>query len=221
MPACKCSDPRAATIYGVDAAAYADEHLARIDVRAEGEEVTYRCPQSGRIWIEDFPRDDAGARTVRLRWALEHLTPAEVVAVLATEPPLEERLRFAAPDVEFRPFGSDRTYRGVEAAREYALAQERRVDRPRQRALAVTEVDDKAVVVGQVSHVRAGSYVEHVPAAWVFTIRDGRVARMDSYSSWEEARKAAGVGEADRGRERRLADWLKAVASPPRRPRPA
>ncbi len=57
------SDRSCRCVYAIelwDAAAksYADAHLQRHEVRAEGWEVVYRCPDTGATWLEDYPRSE-------------------------------------------------------------------------------------------------------------------------------------------------------------------
>jgi hypothetical protein len=63
---CHCSD--VAELSGEEAKTYADEHLERVEVRADGWELVYRCPDTGREWIRDYPRsEEHGGGPVRLR----------------------------------------------------------------------------------------------------------------------------------------------------------
>ena len=47
---------------------YADRHLDRIEVRADGWEVLYRCPVTETEWLEDHPiGEEHGGGPTRLR----------------------------------------------------------------------------------------------------------------------------------------------------------
>jgi Immunity protein 27 len=52
----KCRCANAVELWDAEAKRYADEHLDEVEVRAEGWEVLYRCPQTNAIWLEDYPR---------------------------------------------------------------------------------------------------------------------------------------------------------------------
>ena len=70
---------------------------------------------------------------------------------------------------------------------------------------------EKVVMLAQVSFVRGSadrSYTEHQPFAWVFTVRDQQIETITAYTSWEEARAAAGLADGttpdvERGGKRR------------------
>jgi hypothetical protein len=51
-----------------EAKAYADRHLEKLEDRESGWEVVYRCPETGRRWIEDYPPGgEHGGGPMRLR----------------------------------------------------------------------------------------------------------------------------------------------------------
>ena len=63
---CRCDD--ITELWDNDAKAYADEHLVRVETRAEGWEVLYRCVVSQHTWLEDYPRsEEHGGGPMRLR----------------------------------------------------------------------------------------------------------------------------------------------------------
>lgn len=63
---CRCEE--ITELWDVEAKTYADEHLEEVEIRASGWEVLYRCPDTGRLWLEDYPRSpEQGGGPVRLR----------------------------------------------------------------------------------------------------------------------------------------------------------
>ena len=63
---CKCRD--VTELWDEEAKQYADGHLEEVEVRADGWEVLYRCPVTGRKWLEDYPRsEEHGGGPLRLR----------------------------------------------------------------------------------------------------------------------------------------------------------
>jgi hypothetical protein len=199
---CRCDE--AFELWGATADDYVDLHLVRLQVLEGGNEILFRCPAGGRVWLQDFESDGAGVATLRLRWLSEAQRPAAVVErINAIENPLD-RLPYVDPDIEFRPYGSDRTYRGLAAARRFARQAADDPTFPRAAAISVIEKGEDAVVLGSVAVARDGAFVEHRPAAWLVTVRAGRVQRVLTYDSWTAAREAAGVSEDETSRSRRL-----------------
>jgi hypothetical protein len=63
---CRCQDIK--ELSGNDAKAYTAEHLERIGSRASGWEILYRCPDTEKVWLEDYPRgEEHGGGPMRLR----------------------------------------------------------------------------------------------------------------------------------------------------------
>ena len=63
---CRCEE--VAELWDDEANAYADEHLEQVEVRASGWEILYRCPDTDRIWLEDYPHSgEHGGGSMRLR----------------------------------------------------------------------------------------------------------------------------------------------------------
>lgn len=63
---CRCAD--IAELWDDDAYRYAEDHLRRIEVRADGWETVYRCPDTSREWLLDHPRgEEHGGGPARLR----------------------------------------------------------------------------------------------------------------------------------------------------------
>ena len=92
-------------------------------------------------------------------------------------------------DVEYKPLTAPRTLRGIEPMRHF-------LDNlpPEQRAATVTPdrllTGEGTVVL--LAHADVG--VEHLTPAWVMSIRHGKIARIETFDSWDGARAAAGVG---------------------------
>ena len=63
---CRCSE--LSELAGEEAKTYADGHLEQVETRADGWVVVYRCAETDREWIEDYPRgEEHGGGPVRLR----------------------------------------------------------------------------------------------------------------------------------------------------------
>lgn len=63
---CRCAE--ISELHESAAKAYAKNHLTRVEVRADGWEVTYRCPNTDAEWLEDYPRSEQhGGGPMRLR----------------------------------------------------------------------------------------------------------------------------------------------------------
>jgi ketosteroid isomerase-like protein len=193
MSECRCSE--ASLLWGPRADDYADAHLVREAVGESAEEVLYRCPDTGRLWVLDVAAAQQGGSALRLRWLLgtaelvEHLAAAQAV----------DRLAFTHPDIEFQPVGSTEVYRGLEEARRWVEKTARDPDSPRATAISLIDQGEQVVVFGSVSHRRDGGYTEHRPAAWLVSTKGGRIARSIGFESWTAAREAAGLPAAEAG----------------------
>jgi immunity protein 27 of polymorphic toxin system len=67
---CQCGE--VSELWDDAAKRYAAEHLEQVEVRANGWEVVYRCPVTGRLWLEDYPRSaEQGGGPMRLRQLAE------------------------------------------------------------------------------------------------------------------------------------------------------
>lgn len=185
---CRCADTP--ILWAAEADSYGGGHLVREEVHEDGG-CLLRCPSTGRRWLEDHPPDAAGVRTLRLRWL--ELSPSDVVGYLNSEPGVDEFLLTMDPAVEHQPLPEAPVLHGVGELRDYVDGCLREEHPPRHAALSVVERDDDALVLGQVSLTREGRYVEHLPAAWIVTVRDARVVRVRAFSDWTQAREAAGV----------------------------
>ena len=191
-------------LWGAQADDYVEARLVRLQVLEGGHETLYRCAACDRVWLHDFVDDAEGVPTLRLRWLSEAQRPAAVVERMNSRAQAHERLAYVDRDVEFQPYGETRTYRGIAAARRFARREDEDPTAPRAAAISVVEKGDDAVVLGTVALARGGQYVEHRPAAWIVTVRDGKVSRILSYQSWSAAREAAGVTEEEVTLARRL-----------------
>jgi ketosteroid isomerase-like protein len=133
------------------------------------------------------------------------VTPAELVARLASGLSVDDALAMVHPDAAIQPFGSERIYRGIDEIRAYAAqggSGEQTV------AISVVEKGDDAVVFGQAGVSRqtgeGSTFTQWVPAAWVVGTRDGKLARVTPYRSWTEAAQALGLTSEERKGARRL-----------------
>ena len=178
--------------WAAEADAYAGAHLVREAVLEDATTVL-RCMRTGRRWVQDHPRDDAGVRTLRLRWA--ELSPSDIVAYLAGRPGLDAYMLTMDPAVEHQPLPDAPVLHGLGELRDYTARFLQEKDPPRTAAISVVERDDDALVLGHVSLNRDGRYVEHRPAAWIVTVSDARVVRVRAFGDWARARREAGVGD--------------------------
>jgi hypothetical protein len=202
---CRCHD--STILWGASGDDYVMHHLVRDQVGEGGGEVLYRCPATRRKWVGEFTVDDEDIPAFRLRRVM---TAAELVDWLAgREDDLAMRFAYLHPDVEFRPVDSRKTYHGADRARDYATRAAADPDHAQARALSLIDVDpDRCVVLGSVAYKRDGVYSEHRPAAWLVTMRNGKVICSLWFDSWMAARKAAGLSEEGGPGPRRLGDWV-------------
>lgn len=198
MTGCECAVR--SLLSGAAAEEYADHHLVREAAGAGADETVYRCPQTGRRWVQDH-EPTVGGHGPRLRRLQTDLRPADLVERLAAAS-LEEALALMDPDVQYQPYGEDVVLHGRDELRRYGERAVARPDRPQPGALSVIEAGEQAVVLGTMVHPREGRYVEHRPAAWVVTTREGRIIRVVPYDTWQQARRAAGL-PAEGGPQRR------------------
>jgi hypothetical protein len=63
---CRCE--QVTELLNAEAKTYADAHLEQVGLRDDGWTVVYRCPDTGREWIEEYPRsEEHGGGPMRLR----------------------------------------------------------------------------------------------------------------------------------------------------------
>jgi ketosteroid isomerase-like protein len=56
------------------------------------------------------------------------------------------------------------------------------------------DLDDRVLTLGRLGGRGGESGVEiDAEAAWLHTVRDGRIVHLHSFSTWDEARAAAGL----------------------------
>jgi hypothetical protein len=181
-------------LWGPSADDYAESHLVRESVAESASEVVYRCAHSKRSWVMDTEPDQDGVPALRLRWLL---SAPDLIAHLAEVADAHTTLAFTHPEVEFRPVGGTEVFHGIEDARRERLKWENAPEQPKVAAVSMLERGDDVVVFGSISQKRDGDYTEHVPAAWLVTVRHGRIARNLWFDSWEAARRAAGIAPDD------------------------
>ena len=129
----------------------------------------------------------------------------------------EEAMGYLDSDVEFIPLRSEHVYRGIDAWRAYmeSLPPEDREGRSRAIKLLLGP-ENKVILLAMVSFDRTGGdgrrYTETVPAGWVVEVRDQKIVSFHTFSSWEEARRAGGLGRGDVPlAERNVSVWNFAV----------
>jgi ketosteroid isomerase-like protein len=210
MIRCQCND--AVLLWGRVADDYVATHLVRDDVVEATADVVYRCPETGRKWIGEFVPDETDVKAFRLRRIMR---AAELVELLAAQADPAAGLQWTDPAVEFRPPGSQDTYHGIDEARRWARLAAIDPDFPRTSAISVIDVaDDEVVVLGNVAFKRDGHYSENRPAAWLVTVRQGRIVRSLWFDSWKGARTAAGLPETGGPAKRIASRWMFPVAGP-------
>jgi hypothetical protein len=63
---CRCEELQ--ELWDDEARFYASEHLERVEARADGWEIVYCCPDTGHLWLRDYPHsEEQGGGPVRLR----------------------------------------------------------------------------------------------------------------------------------------------------------
>ena len=135
------------------------------------------------------------------------MSPADLVECMIAQTSVEDWLRFLHPDAEYQPLPGAPVYRGLAEIREWAEGELADPARPEPLPVSVTEVDEKAVVRGQVRFAGgSGERRHHVleVAAWVVTFSDGKLRRVEAFSKWGDAEAAAGITGDERGAARRL-----------------
>jgi ketosteroid isomerase-like protein len=133
------------------------------------------------------------------------LSPADVVErLLDAGDPAEATLELLAPDAEVKPFESDQVLRGLPEIKRYAAGQ-KLLGRPSVESAMLYELGENALVLTLLGVTRErgeSSFTEMVAVGWVVTVREGKIARIYSYPSWEAAREAAGVTQEHQGRSK-------------------
>jgi DNA-binding NarL/FixJ family response regulator len=133
----------------------------------------------------------------------------------------------AALDHEVEVFSlSHGIVRGIEELRRLAGHLPAGIKAASLRPVELLERRDRVVLLANAELTRSGptgDYRESMRPAWVMTARHGKLARIQSYASWDDARTAADIGaenaETKRRRLSAAGRWVMAAAL--RRPRPA
>lgn len=109
---------------------------------------------------------------------------------LRSDGDIEETVSYFAEDAENRPFTSDRVLRGRQEIRSFLedTAAAGMVLEPSTFRFAANERGQVAVF-GRL-RVRGPDGISDVPAAWIYTLSDGKVVRAEAYKSAAEAEAA-------------------------------
>jgi ketosteroid isomerase-like protein len=145
------------------------------------------------------------------------MTPTELVerAIALGHERLPETLALLHEDAEWIPDTDRPPLRGRDAIAGYVAEELERLgeDVPEAITNTITQRDNVVLVYGQlrIPHTTGRRFVEMQQIAWVYEIRDDRIAKVTIYKTWEEARKAAGI-EPGTPPTRRFNQWRLAVA---------
>jgi ketosteroid isomerase-like protein len=116
---------------------------------------------------------------------------------LTNEGNLDASFRLLHPDIEWviaQEHPDARTVTGHEALAEYQRDWHESLPDVRFELHRVLDIDDKVVGIGTVQGTGAGSGVDvRVPLAFVYTLRDGLIARVQEYLNPAEALEAVGL----------------------------
>jgi hypothetical protein len=149
------------------------------------------------------------------------VTPADLIERLMTLTDVEEFLEYLHPDAEYQPFHDAPVFHGLAEIREWAVREAADPARPQALPVSITETADTAVIRGQVRFLRGTVDKRHSVlevAAWVVTVSDDKLRRVEAFSSWDAADAAAGIAAAGGARVRRLGGGLQLLrALRPRR----
>jgi ketosteroid isomerase-like protein len=112
---------------------------------------------------------------------------------LRSDGDIEETVGYFAEDAENRPFTSERVLRGREEIRTFLedTAAAGILLEPSTFRFEVNERGQVAVF-GRL-RVRGPDGISDVPAAWIYTLNDGKVVRAEAYKSAGEAEAAFGT----------------------------
>jgi ketosteroid isomerase-like protein len=106
-------------------------------------------------------------------------------------------LRYLDPDVELIPLRSlleGGAYHGHDGMRRYAADIGEEWERMHLVIDEMRDVDDDVLVLGRFQAKGKASGMEiDAPAAWLTTVRDGRVTRMQAFSTRDDALRATGL----------------------------
>ena len=139
------------------------------------------------------------------------VTPADLIEQMLALTEVDEVMAFLHADAEYQSLPDAPVYRGLTEIRAWAEHEAADPGRPQALPVSITESVDKAVVRGQVKFVRGTVERRHSVlevAAWVVTVSDGKLRRVEAFSSWDAADAAAGFAGGDTTRGRRLGGGL-------------
>jgi len=149
------------------------------------------------------------------------VTPADLIERLLTLTDVEEFLEFMHPDADYQPFHDAPVFHGLDEIREWAVREAADPARPQALPVSITELADTAVIRGQVKFQRGPVEKRHnvlEVAAWVVTVSNDKLRRVEAFSSWGAADAAAGIGAGGGTSVRRLGSGLQLLrALRPRR----
>ena len=144
------------------------------------------------------------------------MTPAELVErVMALGyKRLGEALELLHPDAEWVVDPGRPPLRGHAEITAFVAQELERLgpEVPEPLPTSLTAKGDVVLVYGQlrVPHLTGRHFVETQHVAWVHEVKGGRVARITSFKSWEEARAAAGIAPGTPP-TRRIRNWQLAL----------
>ena len=138
-------------------------------------------------------------------------TPGDLIETLMKQDTIEDWIEFLHPDAEYQPRPDAPIYRGVSEIRKWAETELANPTRPRPLPLSLIETSDRALVRGHIRYAHGTRSKGHFvvePAAWVVTVGDGKLRRVEAFSSWNAAERAAGIAVGDDMPSRRLGPGL-------------
>jgi hypothetical protein len=141
-------------------------------------------------------------------------TAGDLVEELMQQETVEGWIAFLHPEAEYQPLPDGPVYRGLTEIREWAELALADPGWPEAQPVSLVETADKAVVHGTLRFARGTDEKKHyvvAPAAWVVTISEGRLRRVEAFSEWPAAERAAGIAVADDTPSRRLGPGLQFV----------
>ena len=121
-------------------------------------------------------------------------TPTELIERMLAMTEVDEFLALVHPDAECQPRPDAPVYHGLAEIREWAEHEAADPARPQALPVSVTETADRAVIRGQLRYIRGSVEKRHnvlEVAAWVVTVSDGKLRRVEAFSSWGAADAAA------------------------------
>ncbi len=148
-------------------------------------------------------------------------TPTELIERMLALTDVDEFLALVHPDAEYQPRPGDPVYHGLAEIREWAEHEAADPTRPQPLPVSVTETADRAVIRGQLRFIRGSVEKRHNVfeiAAWVVTVSDGKLRRVEAFSTWTAADAAADLPADGATRDHRFGRGLQLLLG--LRPRP-